>query len=104
MQLLCLFYVAEERVHALLKTAGGGMKRLRTVKDGKCVPVQTCQCLPVDPTVTETEGLVLGSEDAGSINPFIVALIRQPQRIGLLGAGRGSELIGRKSAKSMSTA
>lgn len=53
--------------------------------------------------MTNTEGLDLGSEDAGRINPFIVALIRQPQRISLLRAGRGSELIGWESAKSIST-
>ena len=49
------------------------------------------------------EGLVLGSEDAGSINPFIVALISQPQSISLLETGYGSEVIGWKSAKSINT-
>lgn len=67
------------------------------------MPVQTCFRLPVNPSVTHMEGLVLGSEDAGSINPFIVALISQPQSISLLETGYGSEVIGWKSAKSMNT-
>ena len=65
--------------------------------------MQTCFRLPVNPTVTHMEGLVLGSEDAGSINPFIVALISQPQSISLLETGYGSEVIGWKSAKSINT-
>lgn len=39
------------------------------------MPGQTCFCLPVDPTVTHVEGLVLGSGNVGNIKPFIVALI-----------------------------
>lgn len=102
----CVFYVlyrssaerfATERVTDMVRGRKGEQSRTERLNEGSresegrrkrqsednCVPVQTCFHLPADPTVTHMEGLVLGSENVGSINPVIVALIGQPQSISL---------------------
>lgn len=103
----CVYFMWWQSEHTrCLRQGEEGMKRVWTVKDNQkanvCQCKHACGCQWI-PLWLIRRGWILARRTLEAFNPFIVALIRQPQRISLLRAGRGSELIGWKSAKSIST-